>query len=100
MTNRSEIISAFNAAYETFGRIDVVFNNAGIAVWAEAETEQDDFARKVFEVNFWGATNVMKEAVRSFRQRNLPGVGGRLLNNSSMAGLSPAFLLGSYYIAR
>ncbi|KAJ8462674.1 hypothetical protein ONZ45_g17852 [Pleurotus djamor] len=98
VTNREDIKSAFNVAYAKFGRIDVVFNNAGIAVFAEAETEQEEMAKKVFEVNFWGAGNVMKEAVKSFRERNPPGVGGRLLNSSSAGGLV-AIPLGWHYNA-
>ncbi|KAJ8462672.1 hypothetical protein ONZ45_g17850 [Pleurotus djamor] len=96
VTNHEDIKSAFNRAYETFGHIDVVFNNAGISVFAEIETEQEDMARKVFEVNFWGAGNVMKEAVKFFRERNPPGLGGRLLNSSSAVGLFPFPITGYY----
>ncbi|KAF8895945.1 hypothetical protein CPB85DRAFT_1329132 [Mucidula mucida] len=53
-----EITAAFAATRSTFGRIDVVFNNAGYPILSEVETEQASEARAMFDVNFWGAVNV------------------------------------------
>ncbi|KAI0925057.1 hypothetical protein AcV7_005194 [Taiwanofungus camphoratus] len=89
------IIDAFAKARETFGRVDVVFNNAGYAVDGEAEGIPDDAARAMFEVNFWGAANVSREAVRFFRDVNKP-VGGRLLQVSSVQGIHGNALLAYY----
>ncbi|KAJ8515918.1 hypothetical protein ONZ45_g6716 [Pleurotus djamor] len=87
VTTKSDITALFNAAYDKFGRVDVVLNNAGLGAVAEVESEdQDELARKIFEVNFWGATNVSREAVKGFRDRNPAGTGGRLINVSSAAG--------------
>jgi len=61
-----DITDAFAQAEIHFGRIDVVFNNAGYAIMGEVEGTPDDQARALFEVNFWGAVNVSKEAVRFF----------------------------------
>ncbi|KIJ24335.1 hypothetical protein M422DRAFT_194779, partial [Sphaerobolus stellatus SS14] len=97
--NAAEIKSVFATVKEKFGRLDVVHNNAGYAFLVEAEATPDEMARDLFEVNFWGLVNVSKEAVRFFREVNKPGVGGVLLNASSMAGLAglPAM---SFYSAR
>ncbi|KAG0697674.1 NAD(P)-binding protein [Suillus ampliporus] len=97
VVNSSEVTAAFAKAKDVFGRVDVVFNNAGIAIIGEMESMSDEEARKTFEVNFWGASNVTREAVRMFREVNKP-VGGRLLQVSSMLGLigRPAI---SYYAA-
>ncbi|KIJ39278.1 hypothetical protein M422DRAFT_781104 [Sphaerobolus stellatus SS14] len=86
--NPEEIKSVFAKVKETYGRLDVVYNNAGYAVLAEAEATPVDTARDMFEVNFWGLINVTKEALRFFREVNKPGVGGWLLNASSMAGIA------------
>jgi len=96
VTVAKEVPGAFQQALDTFGRIDVVFNNAGAALVGEAEVTSIDDARKVFELNYWGAVNVSNEAIRVFRELNPPGIGGRLLQNSSMAGLGPVALLGHY----
>ncbi|KAF8840488.1 NAD(P)-binding protein [Paxillus ammoniavirescens] len=82
------ITSAFNQAITSFNRIDVVFNNAGFYVVGEVEAISDKSSRAMFDAMFWGAGNVMREAVRCFRDVNRP-MGGRLLNVSSRTALIP-----------
>ena len=84
--NVKDIENAFAEAKKAFGRIDVVFNNAGWAAVAETEAHPEEEARKIFDTNFWGSTNVSREAVRFFREENRPA-GGRLLVNSSISGI-------------
>ncbi|KJA18410.1 hypothetical protein HYPSUDRAFT_218214 [Hypholoma sublateritium FD-334 SS-4] len=91
----SDITAAFAAALAKFGRIDVVYNNAGFTSLGEVEGTQDSIARKMFEVNFFGATNVTREAVRVFRDENKPR-GGRLLQASSMAAIQAMAGVGYY----
>lgn len=91
----SAITSAFDAAIAKFGRIDIVYNNAGFGDLAEVEGTPIAAARSVFEVNFWGATTVSLEAVRVFRDVNVPR-GGRLLQVSSLVGLHATAGMGFY----
>lgn len=98
VTDPKAILDAFSAGKKAFGRIDVVFNNAGWTAAGEVEGTPDDVAKKLFDVNFWGATNVTKEAVRFFREENPSGAGGRLLVVSSFVGLKP-LPIGGYYSA-
>lgn len=95
VTNRDDIAAAFKYAEEKLGRIDIVFNNAGHSMLAEVEGTPDEVAKKMFDVNFWGAMNVSKEVVRFFREVNKPQ-GGRLWNVSSIAGILPLASLGYY----
>lgn len=94
-----QITTAFEKAQETFGRIDVVFNNAAYATVSEVESAHghDDLVRDMFEVNFWGALHVTQAAIKCFRDVNRPA-GGRLLQVSSMAGIEgiPAV---AFYVA-
>lgn len=62
VTNVSQIQEVFDKVKETFGRLDVVVNNAGYGVNGEMESTPDDVARQQMEVCFWGAVNVMREA--------------------------------------
>ncbi|KAI0370711.1 NAD-P-binding protein [Pilatotrama ljubarskyi] len=95
VTQPAEIESAFAEAKAAFGRIDVVFNNAGYVALGELEATPDDVARPLFEVNFWGAVHVSQRAVKFFREENTPQ-GGLLLQNSAMAGLAGAPAIGFY----
>ena len=87
VTQPQQVVDAFGDATRAFGRIDVVFNNAGFGEVAELEAMEEPLARAMLETNFWGAIRVTKEAVRCFRETNLPGAGGRMLQVSSYAGL-------------
>lgn len=86
VTVPGDITTAFVKAREAFGRVDVVFNNAGLAIVSEAEGMPDDDAKLLFDTLFWGAANVTKEAVTTFRDFNRPP-GGRLLQVSSRSAL-------------
>lgn len=97
VTRTPEIKAAFAAAVKAFGKVDIVFNNAGSFQSGEAEAIPEEEARKVFDVNFWGAANVSLEAIKVFREVNKPQ-GGRLITLSSATGFAP--LPGvSFYVA-
>ncbi|KAG2113928.1 uncharacterized protein F5147DRAFT_744111 [Suillus discolor] len=88
VTDTPSITTAFNEALSHFNRIDIVLNNAGYCVVSEAEGASHKAAREMFDVLLWGAENVMREAIRCFRDINRP-VGGRLLNLSSRTAIIP-----------
>ncbi|KAJ7207162.1 hypothetical protein GGX14DRAFT_535383 [Mycena pura] len=96
VTKPDDVVAAFANALERFGRVDVVLNSAGTATLGEIEATPDAEARALFEVNFWGALAVSREAVRVFRDLNPTGAGGRLLNVSSGNGFVGMPLLGIY----
>ncbi|KAG0693078.1 hypothetical protein DFH29DRAFT_433931 [Suillus ampliporus] len=96
--NQEEIDEAFARTREVFGRLDVVFNNAGYALFTEVEGTPVDTAREMFETNFWGSKNVSRSAVQFFREVDEPGKGGILLQVSSIAGFH-AFPGLTYYAA-
>ena len=87
VTQPEQVAAAFAEAKRAFGRIDIVFNNAGFGHMGELEATEEATARALFETNFWGAISVTREAVKCFRETNPPGEGGRLLQMSSYGGL-------------
>ncbi|KAJ7187080.1 NAD(P)-binding protein [Mycena filopes] len=86
VTKSEAVLAAFAAAEKAFGRIDVVFNNAGYGLFGEVESTSEENARLQFETNFWGGLTVTREAVRVFREVNKP-MGGKLFVVSSMFGV-------------
>ncbi|ESK82462.1 NAD-P-bindingprotein [Moniliophthora roreri MCA 2997] len=97
VTKKDEITAAFKKAKEFFGRIDVVYNNAGYAFAGEAEAVPEEDARGLFDTNFWGSCSVAREAIAFFRDVNKP-VGGRLIQMCSYYGLIAGGAM-NYYVA-
>ncbi|KAG2360412.1 hypothetical protein BDR07DRAFT_1360182 [Suillus spraguei] len=93
---QEDIDEAFARTRSTFGRLDVVFNNAGYGFVAEVESTPADKAREIFETNFWGAANVSRAAVKFLREVNEPGKGGIILQNSSVTGFYAPPGMGYY----
>ena len=100
VTNLDEIAAAFTKAKEVFGRVDVVFNNAGFIVIGEVEGTSMEDARKTFDVLFWGAMHVSVEAIKVFRDVNGPELGGRLITTTSLMGLVGGPTSGYYAAAK
>ncbi|KAH8102104.1 hypothetical protein BXZ70DRAFT_53867 [Cristinia sonorae] len=96
VSDNKDIEDGFAAAKKTFGKLDVVFSNAGYGVASELEGLPEDIARAHFDVNFWGSCNVGRAAVKFFREDNEPGVGGRLLFTTSVCGIACSPLIGIY----
>ena len=61
VTNEQQIVDAFAAAKEHFGRLDVVVNNAGYGIQSEIEGTPEPEARRIVETLFWGPVHITKE---------------------------------------
>jgi len=91
--NRMSIEQAFVQAIEVFGRIDVVYANAGVSNMKHAIdlTEEDwDFN---FDVNAKGVYFTNQVAVRHFLDKKIPGV---IINTASLAAKVGVPLLAHY----
>jgi NAD(P)-dependent dehydrogenase (short-subunit alcohol dehydrogenase family) len=66
VSNAGDIKAAVKAAVDHFETIDIVVNNAGYAIFGEAEAVSDEDARKLFDVQYWGPVNVMREVSTRF----------------------------------
>jgi NAD(P)-dependent dehydrogenase (short-subunit alcohol dehydrogenase family) len=84
VTNPTSVEDAFGKALSTFGRVDVVTNNAGFGLCGPLEELDDEQIRQQVEVNFFGCVNVTRTAIRVMREQT--PCGGLIQQISSMAG--------------
>ena len=90
-----EVAAFFAKIRGAFGRIDVVFNNAGAFAPATNFGDLDiDVWRKMIDVNLNGAFYVAREAFRAMREQSPQG--GRIINNGSISAYVPRPGAASY----
>jgi NAD(P)-dependent dehydrogenase (short-subunit alcohol dehydrogenase family) len=91
VTRRADLDAAVKAAVDAYGRLDVMYNNAGIATPMKAEggmksftdNTEDDIER-LYAVNVKGVLFGCQAAIEQFRRQ---GGGGTIVNTASAAGL-------------
>ena len=87
VTNEPEVRDAVATAVSTFGRLDVMFNNVGVATPTGAGTfETYDAAKwdRLMDINLRGVFYGMKHAVLQFKAQETPGA---IVNTASVAGM-------------
>jgi NADP-dependent 3-hydroxy acid dehydrogenase YdfG len=95
VTDAAEVDAAFDALVQKWGRLDVVFNNAGIGTplvdWDEMPIET---WKAVVDTNLSGVYYGMRAAFRIMK-RQAPK-GGRIINNGSVSSYTPRPLSAPY----
>jgi NAD(P)-dependent dehydrogenase (short-subunit alcohol dehydrogenase family) len=88
VTDPVSVNSLFSRAVERFGRVDLLFNNAGTgAPPAPLEELSVDLWRRVIDTNLSGAFLCTQAAFRQMKAQSPRG--GRIINNGSIAATVP-----------
>jgi 3-oxoacyl-[acyl-carrier protein] reductase len=84
VAKEADVKSLFEATHKTYGRLDVLVNNAGVYKFAPIEDVTEADYRWHFDINVLGPLLTIKEALKHF-----PAAGGSIINVSSVAAFSP-----------
>ncbi|HEY0198236.1 MAG TPA: oxidoreductase [Rhodanobacter sp.] len=96
VTDAHAAVAAVQTAVESFGRLDVLVNNAGYGnVAAIEEVEETDF-REQIETNFFGVFHLTRAALPILRRQG----SGHIIQFSSIGGRSAAPGLSAYQSAK
>jgi NAD(P)-dependent dehydrogenase (short-subunit alcohol dehydrogenase family) len=88
VSDPASVKAAFATTRETFGRLDVLFNNAGIGAPAMPLEELPlETWRKVVDINLTGLFLCTQEAIRIMKAQDPRG--GRIINNGSISAHTP-----------
>jgi len=83
VSKEEQVRALIERAAEHNGRLDILFNNAGIPATLPWENITLDLWRKVMDINLWGVIYGLHYAVPIMRKQG----GGHIVNTSSVGGL-------------
>lgn len=92
VTNVSQVQNAITRANEYFGRLDIVFNNAGYSLVGTIEESGTDEVKALYETNIIGPVHVIQAALPILRAQGY----GHILGTSSAVGIYSNPLIGYY----
>lgn len=92
ITNREAGIAAVNQAYDYFGSLDVVINNAGYGVFGAIEEVSEQETVDIFNANVFGTLWITQAALPIFRKQKH----GHIIQLSSVLGVWTLPTLGIY----
>ncbi|MCF6407777.1 SDR family oxidoreductase [Chitinophaga filiformis] len=92
IASNEDVKAAIQQTAKYFGKLDVVVNNAGYAIYGSVEELSDQEFRDSVEINLFAMVNTVRNAMPYFRQQK----SGHIINFSSIAGYRGYGSAGAY----
>lgn len=92
VNNREDAFAAVKKVHQHFGKIDVLINNAGYALFGAIEEASEQEARDQFQTNFFGALWMTQAVLPIMRAQK----SGHIIQTSSILGLVTLPFVGLY----
>ena len=96
VAERELVLAYADAVAEHFGRVNMVFNNAGIAFTGSIEEMSFKDVEKVMDVDFWGVVN----GTKAFLPHLIASGDGHVVNISSVFGIFAVPTQSAYNAAK
>jgi 3-oxoacyl-[acyl-carrier protein] reductase len=95
VANQADVANLMEMVAEKFGRIDILFNSAGICSRTALEDISEDEWDRVLDINLKGTFLISQAAMPLMKSQP----GGSILNMASMAGKVGGVAVGAHYSA-
>lgn len=92
MTDQAKVKALIEKAYERFGRIDMLINNAGQAAVGPIATVSPELYRQIIELNLFGPLHAMQAVIPKMKEQG----GGVIINISSNVSKMAIPGIGTY----
>lgn len=83
VTERAAFLAYADAVNEHYGKVNQIYNNAGIAFTGDVEVSQFKDIERVMDIDFWGVVN----GTKAFLPHLIASGDGHIVNVSSVFGL-------------
>ncbi len=87
VANAGSVRALFDKTLARFGRVDVLFNNAGVSVGGAFDTLTAEQWQSAVDINLTGSFLCAQQAFRAMKAQNPRG--GRIINNGSISAHAP-----------
>lgn len=96
VADQLQVKAMVRATESAFGRIDILFNNAGIACFSETPNLAEEEWHRVFGVDLHAIFYACKEVIPIMRRQG----GGVIINNASISGIGGDYCFSAYAAAK
>ncbi|CAH1201444.1 Cyclopentanol dehydrogenase [Paenibacillus plantiphilus] len=92
VTHAAQVDAVVNSVYKEHGRLDYMFNNAGIAMYGELYDMSIEHWERIVNINLWGVIHGTQAAYPLMKKQGF----GSIANTASVAGLGPSPTAAAY----